>query len=248
MSQRIQLRVSRFCQIFWGGWAVLAATFAGGSLLATLRLAAQPNVTGLERAAPLLALALIASLVWFFWLRLVPEFRPAGELALSGDELVVSAPPFLREPLRVPRECVRAGAIDRPQRAVRSATTALSVSAISAKTSEGFGISALVLHSSWPNLALFFDPPVELPRPRLRARLLFPRRVGALLAQVVDPAHAAAAFAPWDLPLPDQSELTSRQPPRHVRIARSAKFTLLSIAFGGSFAGLVLVGLWAGRA
>jgi hypothetical protein len=247
MFERIELKVSRFAQVFWLALIVVVAAFALAALVATVRLAAEREATGVERAAPLIALVLAGYLAWFFWWRLLPELRPMGQLRVSDAELVVDAPPFLREPIRVPRASVRAGVIDQPhQRQVGTASGALSASTISAESAEGFEISALVLHSSWPNLVLFLEPPVELTLPRLRARLLFPRRVRALLAQVIDPAQAAAVLAAWNLPPPDRSELTKRRPERQVRIARAIRFNLIAVSAAGRFLSLVIVGAWAG--
>lgn len=247
MVERVQLKVSRFAQVFWLAWAVLAGALLLNSLVATVRVANESDATSYERAAPLIELALIAYLGWWFWWRVIPEFRPMAELRVSDDELVVVAPAFLREPLRVPREHVSAGVIDQPHRRLAPTVAGtLSAATIGAQSNEGFGISALVLHSSWPNLVLFFEPPAELARRRLRAWLLFPRRVSALLAQVVDPSRAASAFEAWGLPQPDPGELDRRRPPLRVKIARDVKFTFLAFSAGGAFAAAVIVGASAG--
>jgi hypothetical protein len=241
--ERVQLRVSRFVQVFWLVWAVVVGVFLLNSLVATLRAANEADATGYERLAPFIVLALGAYLAWCFWWRLLPEFRPMAELRVSDDELVVVAPAFLREPLRVPRGHVSAGVIDQPnRRLVPSGAGTLSAAAVSARSDEGFGISALVLHSSWPNLVLFFEPPAELARRRLRAWLLFPRQVGALLAQVADPGRTAAAFEAWRLPLPRADELDRRRPRLRVKIARELKFGVLAFSAGGAFVAAVVVG------
>jgi hypothetical protein len=168
-----------------------------------------PNL-GLRLLALLGGIALLAFFGGAAWSELKETFGRPGRIELSQSEIVLDSPKWFREPLRVPWSRVRLITIDESSGDKRRFPVAGAPTAIGKEDADAWlwrkgrdaALPQLELNplDEVPNLAVVFDPPVEIPgRKTLKTFMshvpsFVNRRIRVVTARVENAPEAASAL------------------------------------------------------